>query len=110
MLPRDEALRRELLSIGVRLLASGNETISSRGAHDDRVSALVACVLKASRLPPMYGYIHAVQRHSRHVGPAVLGNIGGTSGGMLSDIQRAAKLTDDPILNAMNDSISRDRR
>jgi hypothetical protein len=109
-LPRDPQLAREMLGVGWRRTTSGNETISSRGAHDDRISAVVHAVIKASRLPPMFGYINAAQRPSRHVGPRPFGNVGGTAGGMLADVQRAARLTDDPMLNDYNDSLTRDRR
>jgi hypothetical protein len=55
-LPDDPDLRRELSGIGLRCTPSGNETIGSRTAHDDRATALVACVCEALRFAPWAVY------------------------------------------------------
>jgi hypothetical protein len=54
-LPDSEPLRNEMSSIGLKLTANGTESIDSRAAHDDRVSALVHCVAKTHRIAPSYG-------------------------------------------------------
>jgi hypothetical protein len=54
-LPDDPWIRRELSSVGVKLLPSGNETISTRGGHDDRLSAMVAAIYYAHRRAPVAG-------------------------------------------------------
>jgi hypothetical protein len=54
-LPDSEPLRNEMAAIGLKLTANGNETIDSRAAHDDRVSALVHAVARAHRTSPAYG-------------------------------------------------------
>jgi hypothetical protein len=43
-LPDDPALRRELSGVGLKLSPGGHESITTKGAHDDRASALVHCV------------------------------------------------------------------
>jgi hypothetical protein len=52
-LPDDAGIRRELSSVGLKLTAAGNETISTRGGHDDRLSAMISAVYYAHRRAPV---------------------------------------------------------
>lgn len=54
-LPDCAATRRELMGFGIRTNPSGSEVITSRGAHDDRVSALVHATALAHARAPSYG-------------------------------------------------------
>jgi hypothetical protein len=54
-LPDCAATRRELNAVGLKMTVSGNEVISTRGAHDDRVSALVHATFVAHHNAPAYG-------------------------------------------------------
>jgi len=66
LLPNDAGLRRELASIGTRLLPSGHEAIQARpGMHDDRVTAMVMAVARAAQMSPKHSSKPAVRRVER---------------------------------------------
>ncbi|MGA2451324.1 MAG: hypothetical protein ABTD50_21910 [Polyangiaceae bacterium] len=87
-LPDDPELRRELSGIGLRCTPSGNETIGSRTAHDDRATALVACVCEALRFAPwaVFGG-HQVTFSMRHDAHQYL-SAGIGPGGFATDSRR----------------------
>jgi hypothetical protein len=54
-LPDCQATRKELSGFGLKFNPSGSESIVSRTAHDDRVSALVHAIYLAHARAPSYG-------------------------------------------------------
>ena len=87
-LPDDPELRRELSGIGLRCTPSGNETIGSRTAHDDRATALVAGVCEALRFAPwaVYGGHQVAFSARRDAHQYLAASIG--LGGFASDSRR----------------------